>query len=193
MSVLFMESGRLPIFCNDYGIIDESSTERGLTVREELCVHHYLARHVGWLKLIVTDSGVRSIRFTSPPDQAEERPDHPVMRQLVGELDRYFAGRPTTFSVPLDPQVGTPFQRRVWEELTRIPYGETRSYGEVAAALGSPRAARAVGSANGSNTIPIVVPCHRVIKADGGLGGYGSGVEIKRKLLKLEQINRSVA
>jgi methylated-DNA-[protein]-cysteine S-methyltransferase len=161
-------------------------------VKEELCVHHYLARHIGWLELIVTDAGVRSIRFTSPPEQTEGRPDHPVMQLLVGELDRYFAGRPTTFSVPLDPQVGTPFQKRVWEELTRIPYGETRSYGEVAAAMGSPRAARAVGSANRSNTIPIVVPCHRVIKGDGGLGGYDSGVEIKRKLLRLEQINRSV-
>lgn len=153
-------------------------------------MHYYLARHVGWLELSVTDKGVRSIKFTTAPEPADERPDHPVMKKLVGELDRYFSGRPTKFAVPLDPAVGTPFQKRVWAELTRIPYGETRSYGEIAAALGRPGAARAVGSANRSNCIPIVVPCHRVIKADGGLGGYDSGVEIKRKLLKLEEIGK---
>lgn len=156
---------------------------------QELCKHHYLARDVGWLELTVTEKGVRSIKFGSPPDRAEGCPDHPVMKQLVAELDKYFSGLPTTFSVPLDPAIGTIFQKRVWEELTRIPYGETRSYREIAAALGSPRAARAVGSANRSNTIPIVVPCHRVIKADGGLGGYDSGVDVKEKLLRLEQVN----
>lgn len=161
-------------------------------MNQELCVHHYLARHVGWLELSVTDRGVRSIRFTSPPDSVGVPPDHPVMKQLVGELDRYFSGRPTTFTVPLDPESGTPFQKRVWEELTRIPYGETRSYGEVAVAVGSPGGARAVGVANHSNSIPIVVPCHRVIKADGGLGGFGSGIEIKEKLLKLERVNHPI-
>jgi len=106
----------------------------------------------------------------------------------VEELDLYFGKKLKTFSVPLDPASGSVFQRRVWQELIRIPYGETRSYADVAEAVGNSSAARAVGSANGSNCIPILIPCHRVIRADGGIGGYGSGVEIKRKLLELEGV-----
>jgi methylated-DNA-[protein]-cysteine S-methyltransferase len=105
-----------------------------------------------------------------------------VVRQLV----EYFAGRRTVFDLPLRPS-GNDFQLAVWEQLTRIPYGETRSYGHVARALGDPGAAQAVGAANGRNPLSIVVPCHRVIGADGSLVGYGGGLPRKRFLLDLEQ------
>jgi methylated-DNA-[protein]-cysteine S-methyltransferase len=111
-----------------------------------------------------------------------------MMGALVDELDRYFAGKLTKFTVPLDPASGTPFQRQVWNGLTAIPYGETRSYSGVAQGVGHPGAARAVGSANRRNDIPILIPCHRVIKADGTLGGYASGLKIKKALLELEGI-----
>lgn len=106
-------------------------------------------------------------------------------REVARELDAYFAGKLRQFSVPLDLR-GTDFQRRVWELLRDIPYGETRSYGQVACALACPTASRAVGRANGSNPISIVVPCHRVIGADGKLTGYGGGLDRKQALLDLE-------
>ena len=104
----------------------------------------------------------------------------------MSELREYFDGKRREFDLPLAPE-GTDFQKRVWEELCKIPYGETRSYGEIAAALGNTRAARAVGLANNKNPIPIIVPCHRVIGADGALVGYAGGVEAKDFLLKLEK------
>jgi methylated-DNA-[protein]-cysteine S-methyltransferase len=155
-------------------------------MKQQEFVHHYHSPKVGSLELRCSDRGVRSITFIPRPSRAASSPDHPVLRELVKELDLYFSGELKTFSVPLDPPSGTEFQRKVWEELLRIPYGQTRSYAELAAAVGNPRATRAVGSANGKNHIPIVVPCHRVIRADGTLGGYGSGTHIKKALLKLE-------
>ena len=104
---------------------------------------------------------------------------------VARELDAYFAGRLREFTVPLDLR-GTPFQRQVWEALCGIPYGVTRSYGEVARALGKPKAARPVGQAIGRNPVAIIVPCHRVIGSDGGLTGYGGGLHIKTALLDLE-------
>lgn len=97
----------------------------------------------------------------------------------------YFAGRRTEFDLPLAPE-GTPFQRAVWRQLQDIPYGETISYGELARRVGNPKASRAVGSANGANQIPIVIPCHRVIAAGGKLGGFGGGLRVKQALLELE-------
>ena len=105
--------------------------------------------------------------------------------QASEQLDAYFAGELTAFDVPLDMR-GTAFQRQVWEALLTIPYGETRSYGEIAAAIGAPTASRAVGAANGSNPVSIIVPCHRVIGANGRLTGYGGGVHRKDALLALE-------
>ncbi|MDZ4765558.1 MAG: methylated-DNA--[protein]-cysteine S-methyltransferase [Chloroflexota bacterium] len=105
---------------------------------------------------------------------------------LRAELGEYFAGKRTTFAVPL-VVAGTPFQRRVWDALHTIPYGETRSYSQLAANLGDPQARRAVGSANGKNRIAILIPCHRVVDASGGMGGYGGGVWRKKLLLELEQ------
>lgn len=105
---------------------------------------------------------------------------------LVDELRRYFAGELTDFQTPAVP-VGTQFQQRVWAELRRIPCGETRSYAQIARAIGKPAAVRAVGAANGANPISILVPCHRVVNTGGELGGYGGGLERKRWLLEHEQ------
>jgi methylated-DNA-[protein]-cysteine S-methyltransferase len=118
----------------------------------------------------------RGIRLVEDAERTAE-----VRRQL----EEYFAGRRQTFDLPLAPE-GTPFEKTVWEELRRIPFGETRSYAEVARAIGRPGAARAVGRANGANPIPVVVPCHRVIGADGSLTGFGGGLDAKARLLELE-------
>ena len=109
----------------------------------------------------------------------------PLLREACAQLDAYAAGRLRRFSLPLEPQ-GTEFQRRVWEELCRIPWGQTRSYGAVAQAVGCPHGARAVGMACHRNPLLIVVPCHRVIGADGSLTGFGEGLELKRRLLEAE-------
>jgi methylated-DNA-[protein]-cysteine S-methyltransferase len=117
--------------------------------------------------------------------QPEWRRDDSAFTEACGQLDEYFAGERTEFDLPLNP-AGTPFQRRVWDALKTIPYGEIRSYGEIAEQIGRPGAARAVGLANGRNPISIVVPCHRVIGASGALTGYGGGLERKQYLLDLE-------
>ncbi|MFF7853055.1 methylated-DNA--[protein]-cysteine S-methyltransferase [Streptomyces sp. NPDC007904] len=117
--------------------------------------------------------------------RASGRDDTPFA-ETREQLTAYFAGELTEFTLPLRLN-GTPFQRRVWAELARIPYGETRSYGELADALGNPKASRAVGLANGRNPVGIIVPCHRVVGAGGGLTGYGGGLERKRRLLDFER------
>lgn len=103
------------------------------------------------------------------------------------ELDEYFAGKRRDFTVPLAPR-GTAFQQRVWEALRGIPFGALRNYGDIARAIGKPGASRAVGQANGSNPLPIVVPCHRVIASDGSIGGYTGGLAVKHRLLAIEGI-----
>jgi methylated-DNA-[protein]-cysteine S-methyltransferase len=120
-----------------------------------------------------------------PGPLADARRDAGPFRALRDQLDAYFAGEPVVFDVPLAPN-GTTFQRGVWEALRAIPYGATATYGQIAAAIGNPKAVRAVGLANGRNPISIVIPCHRVIGADGSLTGYGGGVQCKRALLELE-------
>ncbi|MGI8564523.1 MAG: methylated-DNA--[protein]-cysteine S-methyltransferase [Candidatus Dormibacter sp.] len=107
------------------------------------------------------------------------------VQQLEQELDEYLAGRRRQFETRLAP-VGTNFQRRVWAEVERIPYGQTRTYSQVAAASGFPAAMRAVGGANGANPLPILIPCHRLVGTDGRLRGYGGGLDMKRRLLELE-------
>jgi methylated-DNA-[protein]-cysteine S-methyltransferase len=107
------------------------------------------------------------------------------LREAARQLEAYFAGKLSRFDLPLAP-AGTPFQRDVWNVLRSIPYGETTSYGEIARLLGKAQAYRAVGAANGSNPIPIVIPCHRVIGSDGSLTGFGGGLGTKRHLLQLE-------
>lgn len=115
--------------------------------------------------------------------------DNPHLKQLRGELDEYFAGRLREFAVRL-VYPGTPFQQKVWQELLKIPYGETRSYHDIARAVGDGKAVRAVGRTNGSNRIGIVIPCHRVVNKDGNLGGYGGGLRRKQFLLNLEQVGQ---
>jgi methylated-DNA-[protein]-cysteine S-methyltransferase len=111
--------------------------------------------------------------------------DQPVVRETLRQLAAYFVGELREFDLPLDPK-GTEFQRAVWKALVGIPYGATRSYSEIARTIGKPAAVRAVGAANGSNPIAIIVPCHRVIGASGKLVGYGGGLPMKRMLLDLE-------
>lgn len=112
--------------------------------------------------------------------------DHPLLQQAEAELNEYFAGTRTRFDVPID-WPGSDWERAVWQQLIAIPYGETRSYAQIAAALGRPGASRAVGTANGRNRLGIVIPCHRVVRADGSLSGYGGGVWRKRALLAHER------
>ncbi|MEW6530352.1 MAG: methylated-DNA--[protein]-cysteine S-methyltransferase [Thermodesulfobacteriota bacterium] len=149
-------------------------------------VHHYHSPLVGWLELRASDDGIHSVDFVGKPSRPTNGTSHPLLAKLVAELDKYFAGGLTKFTVPVTPKGGTPFQRRVWSELLRIPYGQTASYGEIAERIGKPRASRAVGSANGANCVPILIPCHRVVRSGGGLGGFGSGTHIKKRLLELE-------
>ena len=133
------------------------------------------------------DDGIRTIEF--PRERAPEGPEdrgHPLLVQAVKQLRSYFGGDLREFDLPLAPQ-GTDFQLRVWRELRSIPYGRTRSYMEVAGAIGAPKAVRAVGAANGANPIVIVVPCHRVIGSNGKLTGFGGGLPLKQRLLQLER------
>ena len=120
----------------------------------------------------------------APPPGAVR--DDGAFDDVAAQLDEYFAGRRTSFDIPLDLE-GTDFQRDVWDQLCAIPYGGTISYGELARRVGRPGAARAVGSANGRNPVAVIVPCHRVIAGDGGLGGYGGGLDRKTVLLALER------
>lgn len=143
-----------------------------------------IATSAGGFRAAFSTRGLRRLLFADGRIQATA-PD-PRARELAGQLDAYFRGLRTAFTIPLDPR-GTPFQLRVWEELRRIPYGETRSYLEVARAIGSPERVRAVGAANGANPIPILVPCHRVIGSDGSLVGFGAGLDWKRRLLDVER------
>ena len=110
----------------------------------------------------------------------------PVLKETMTQLEEYFAGERTEFDVPMELD-GTAFQKEVWLELTRIPYGETVSYGELARRIGRPKGPRAVGQANGRNPIAIIVPCHRVLASE-GIGGYGGGLPVKRALLALEGV-----
>lgn len=124
-------------------------------------------------------------RLKALPDESEARADLAVFTAAAAQLARYFAGELTSFDLPLRP-AGTDFQQRVWMQLRAIPFGQTRTYGQLAAGLGQPTASRAVGLANGQNPLSIVVPCHRVIGANGQLTGFGGGLTIKQALLDLE-------
>lgn len=145
---------------------------------------------VGRLLLAGEQGCLRALLFGDGPKGATPRtdwyPDPIPFRHVIDQLDAYFHGELRDFSVNLEPE-GTPFQLRVWRELSRIPYGETISYGQLATRIGNPNASRAVGLANGSNPISIIVPCHRVIGSNGKLTGYGGGLPIKEKLLGLER------
>ena len=132
----------------------------------------------------VEDGAVVSLKLAAEP-LPEESPS-PAVQALIGQLSEYFSGIRTEFDIPLSLK-GTPFQMLVWQELRRIPYGQTRTYGEIATAIGKPGAARAVGTACNRNPIWLLIPCHRVVGKNGSLTGYAGGLDMKQALLELEQ------
>ena len=146
---------------------------------------------IGPLLIAGDQEGVRHIQFphkgkAAKPERGWIEANSGAVAEAVAQLRQYFAGRRSEFDLPLAPQ-GTPFQLAVWRELQKIPYGQTISYGDLARRIGNPKASRAVGSANGANQIPIVIPCHRVIAAGGKLGGFGGGLPVKEALLAHER------
>jgi methylated-DNA-[protein]-cysteine S-methyltransferase len=144
---------------------------------------------LGSLRLVADASCLRAVILPShrkpPMLEAREESSHPILEQAVGELTEYFGGARREFSTPLSPH-GTAFQQAVWQGLLTIPFGQTRSYSQLAVTVGKPAAVRAVGSANGRNPLSIFIPCHRVIGADGSLTGYAGGTPFKQWLLDHE-------
>ena len=141
--------------------------------------------------VITSDNGVREILINKKPDSDSFRnvnyipPNNPKIINIFQQLKEYFNRKRKEFDLPLEIR-GTDFQKKVWNELTKIPYGETISYGELANRMGDKNLMRAVAAANGANPIPIIIPCHRVIGSDGSLTGYAGGLDVKKKLLELE-------
>lgn len=154
--------------------------------------YKFVESPVGALKLVASDKGLAAILWENdsprrvPLTGLAEDNRHPILLKAERQLQEYFAGSRRAFDLPLDMR-GTTFQKDVWEALLAIPYGETRSYGQLAKQLGRPSASRAVGAANGRNPISIVVPCHRVIGSSGKLTGFAGGLDVKAQLLDMEK------
>ena len=142
---------------------------------------------VGRLGLMGEGEALTALALPGQPVPRIAERETPLLWEARRQLEAYFAGKLREFDLPLRPE-GTPFRRQVWDELRKIPYGQVISYGELARRVGRPGAARAVGGANHHNPISILIPCHRVIAADGSLCGYGGGLELKRALLELEGV-----
>ena len=160
-------------------------------------VYKVIRSPIGNLKLVASSVGLVAVLWENDtpkrvrlPDLKED-PQHPMLLQAERELKEYFAGQRNDFAVPLDMR-GTQFQKQVWEALLAIPFGETRTYGQLARQLGNPNATRAVGAANGRNPIAVLVPCHRVIGSSGKLTGFAGGLEAKAHLLSLESAEDSL-
>jgi O-6-methylguanine DNA methyltransferase len=175
LAALWYCAGPMPIvhtarFDSPIGSLRVASTDQGLAFLELPAASGRGLR--GWLRRQLPDA--RCVDGFAPN------------RAAIAQVLEYLEGKRVVFELPLDLR-GTPFQRAVWEALLAIPYGETRSYADVAEAVGQPAAVRAVGAANGANPIALVVPCHRVIASDGRLGGYGGGLRLKAKLLAMER------
>jgi methylated-DNA-[protein]-cysteine S-methyltransferase len=158
----------------------------------------HLDSPIGVLTLIASPDGLTHVLFEGQepvdvglPDDLPEVDDDPALEAAAAQLDEYFAGDRRAFDVPLDLR-GTEFQRDAWLALARVPYGETRTYGEQAEVIGRPGAQRAVGAANGRNPIPVILPCHRIIGADGSLTGFGGGLDVKQRLLDLERAQQGL-
>ena len=159
----------------------------------------------GWVGIAKSDQGLTRVTFGAPTEAAiknrlrngshGKRGLYPLTRNALDPellksaelLTKYFNGVPVDFDIELDLAAGTPFQRSVWETALRIPYGQVQSYGWIAREIGNPKAVRAVGGAMGANPLAIIVPCHRVLRSDGGLGGYAGGLDWKRRLLVMER------
>jgi methylated-DNA-[protein]-cysteine S-methyltransferase len=172
-----METLHSTIMLSPVGPLFLAASRKGLVALE------YEVRQLGQQTIRSRPLPSKSIRGDSKSFRFEESAK--AMRQYVRELEEYFAGQRRQFDFPLDLR-GTDFQLACWRALLAIPYGETRTYADIARAVGKPRAFRAVGMANNRNPVAIVVPCHRVIASDGTLCGYGGGLEVKRRLLELE-------
>jgi len=160
---------------------------------EKQLYYKIISSPVGKLKLIASDKGLSALLFATGRsnkafEQRQLKKDdaHPILMRTEKQLVEYFAGKRSTFDVPLEGK-GTVFQMKAWRELSKIPYGETISYGQQAKGLGDAKKARAVGMANGRNPISIIVPCHRVVGANGSLTGFGGGLKTKEFLLNLEK------
>jgi methylated-DNA-[protein]-cysteine S-methyltransferase len=155
-------------------------------------VYKHVSSPVGQLTLVATDDGLAAILWENDRplrvrlNLEAENTRHPVLVDAERQLAEYFAGRRKRFALKLD-MAGTPFQRKVWNALLTIPFGETRSYAQIAKQIGHPSAARAVGAANGRNPLSIVAPCHRVIGSTGALTGFAAGLDVKARLLALEE------
>jgi methylated-DNA-[protein]-cysteine S-methyltransferase len=157
--------------------------------------YYYMKSPVGKLLLAGDEAGLKLIKFPTSkkgriPESEWEQSERPFS-EAIRQLNAYFDGKLKQFKLRLAPE-GTPFQSRVWQALQDIPYGETISYGELAGRIGNPKAPRAVGGAVGRNPLAIVIPCHRVIGSDGGLTGFGGGLETKKVLLELERRHASL-
>jgi methylated-DNA-[protein]-cysteine S-methyltransferase len=172
---------------------DAHTNQGGIMMQTNPMLHSTThATPVGTLTLVASDRGLRAVLWPKlSPQRAgisprpRRNPDHPILRKTVQQLDEYFAGTRTSFDLPLDLE-GTRFQLAAWRSLADIAFGATTTYGRQAAALGIPTAARAVGAANGANPVCIVLPCHRVIGANGSLTGFGGGLPVKQWLLDHE-------
>ena len=165
-------------------------------------MYHYLTKHrsmkhffifnspIHALCIVENGHAITAIKFMRNhpvnPSDAEEK-ETPLIKEAIKQLTEYFDGNRTVFDLPVSPQ-GTDFQKRVWNALCTVPYGETRSYQQIAAIVNCPKGARAVGLANNRNPIPIIIPCHRVIGANGSLTGYAGGLDVKQKLLHIEKV-----
>lgn len=179
-------------------LAERRRTEHQTSAASHTTIYYTLLQTpIGALQLFSTSKGLMKLALPNEPRSVAEtyirrllgaitiREDAAAHEIALAELTAYFAGACHAFNVPLDPR-GTPFQRLVWDAVAAVPYGETRTYGEIARTIGRPAAARAVGAANGANPLPVIIPCHRLIGANGDLTGYGGGIEIKRQLLALE-------
>ena len=153
--------------------------------------HKIISSPVGKLKLIASEKHLCAVMFNAGKNGEWKKDsvaveNHPILDQASAQLAEYFSGKRQVFDVPLDPQ-GTEFRKRAWKQLCKIPYGKTVSYGEQARGMGDAKKARAIGQANGENPICIIIPCHRVIGANGALTGFGGGITVKKFLLELEK------
>lgn len=152
--------------------------------------YRYLDSPIGSLMLVGHGETLEELHFPNSSSRKERQEANQLNNESFAlackQLSEYFQRKRTQFSLELSPK-GTDFQKKVWQELSKIPYGETTNYGEIARRIGNPKGSRAVGLANGKNPIPIIVPCHRVIGKDGSLTGFGGGLEIKEQLLALEK------
>jgi methylated-DNA-[protein]-cysteine S-methyltransferase len=150
----------------------------------------YCDSPIGRMLLVGKNGMLEELHFPNSTEQlqipVEWQEDKNSFAETLEQLRQYFAGNRRQFDLPISPQ-GTPFQERVWQELCKIPYGETASYGMIAQRIGKPKACRAVGMANSKNPIPIIIPCHRIIGKDGSLTGFGGGLPVKKQLLDLER------